>query len=59
MTNGEMMKLFHKKYPDIRVQDYRYLCHEMFTNDLYGITIWLENGDVIEYYPKEGNQNDK
>lgn len=58
MTNRDIAKLFHVKYPDMRIQDYRYLCHEMFTNDLYGITIWLENGDVIEYYPKEGKQNE-
>ena len=56
MTNGEIYKTFEEKYliyPKVRVKDYRPLCPELFTHDLVGITIWLENGDVIQYYPKE------
>lgn len=53
MTNGEILKTFGEKYPKLRVKDYRPLAPELFTNDLMGITIWLENGDVIQYYPKE------
>jgi len=43
---------------ELRVKDYRPLCPELFTHDLKGITIWLKNGDVIQYYPKEA-QGDK
>ena len=58
MTNGEILKTFGEKYPKLRVKDYRPLCPELHTHDLVGITIWLENGDVIQYYPKEA-QGDK
>jgi DNA polymerase-3 subunit alpha len=34
-----------------KVEDYRPICHELFTDGKPGITIWLKNGDVIEYYP--------
>ena len=47
MTNGEILKTFGEKYPKLRVKDYRPLAPELFTKDLKGITIWLENGDVI------------
>lgn len=53
MTNGEVLKIFCEKYPEINTIDYRPLCPELFTKNLIGITIWLENGDVIQYYPKE------
>lgn len=52
MTYGDLIKLFKTKYPDLKYKDYRPIAHEMFTDHLKGITIWLENGDVIEYYPK-------
>lgn len=53
MTNSEILKIFDEKYPGIKEVDYRPLCPELFTKNLIGITIWLENGDVIQYYPKE------
>lgn len=53
MTNGEILKIFGGKYPKLKVEDCRPLCPELFTKNLIGITIWLENGDVIQYYPKE------
>lgn len=53
MTNGEILTIFHEKYPGIRAVDFRPLCPELFTKNLIGVTIWLENGDVIQYYPKE------
>lgn len=53
MTNAEVLNLFKEKYPKSEVTDYRPLCPEMFTKELKGITIWLGNGDVIQYYPKE------
>ena len=56
MTIGEALKIFRDKYPKIKVKDYRPLAPELFTKDLKGITIWLENGDVIQYYPKEAQE---
>lgn len=53
MTNSEILKVFNEKYPELKMVDYRPLCPEIFTKDLIGITIWLDNGDVIQYYPKE------
>lgn len=59
MTNGDILKTFNEKYPELKVQDYRPLCPEMFTHDLVGVTIWLDNGDVLQYYPKEAQKDDK
>lgn len=53
MTNGEMLDIFYQKYPELKVEDYRPLCPEIHTKDLIGITVWLKNGDTIQYYPKE------
>ena len=58
MTNGDILKIFCVKYPKLRVKDYRPLCPELFTKDLKGITIWLENGDIIQYYPKEAQEEE-
>ena len=38
-------------FPFADVDDYRPICHELFTDGKQGVTIWLKNGDVIEYYP--------
>ena len=59
MTNGEILKLFKERYSDINVIDYRPLCPELFTNDLVGVTIWLDNGDVLQYYPREAQPIEK
>ena len=56
MTNGDILKTFREKYPKLMVKDYRPLSPKLYTNDLVGITIWLENGDVIQYYPKEARE---
>ena len=52
ITNQNIFDCFHENYPDVRVQDYRPLCSELFTKNKIGITIFLENGDIIQYYPK-------
>jgi len=59
LTHRDILNGFKATYPYLTVIDYRPICHELFTDDKLGITIWLENGDVIEYYPKvdeEGEQ---
>ena len=58
MTYGDLLKLFVEKYPELKMTDYRPICPELFTKDLKGITIWLENGDVIQYYPKEAQEEE-
>ena len=56
MTNEEILRLFNRKYLEMSPIDYRPLCPELFTKDLVGITIWLDNGDVLQYYPKEAQK---
>lgn len=56
MTNEEILNRFEGVFPFAKVDDFRPLCHELFTDGKQGITIWLENGDVIEYYPHNGGE---
>ena len=53
MTLKEILNRFKDEFPLTKIDDYRPLCHELFTDGKQGITIWLVNGDIIEYYPKE------
>lgn len=50
-TYKEILNKFEDSFPSVKVDDYRPICHELFTDDKEGITIWLDNGDVLEYYP--------
>lgn len=51
MTNKEILDDFRSKY-QITVSDYRPLCAE-FAENMEGITIWTDEGDVILYFPKQ------
>lgn len=51
MTFEEVLNKFKDVFPFAEVDDYRPLCHELFTDGKPGITIWLKNEDIIEYYP--------
>ena len=53
MTYDDLLNKFHDVFPLAEVDDYRPICHELFTDGKVGITVWLKNGDVIEYYPAE------
>lgn len=53
LINEELFSLFKENYPNIEVEDYRPLCPQLFTTNLQGITIWLKNGDIIQYYPRQ------
>lgn len=55
MTHEEILNRFKHEFPLAKIDDYRPICHELFTDDKQGITIWLDNGDIIEYYPKGGD----
>ena len=56
MTYEEILNKFKNNFPSAMVNDFRPICHKEFTDGKQGITIWLDNGDVIEYYPKENNE---
>lgn len=51
MTFQDVLDKFADTFPLVKVVDYRPICHEIFTDGKPGITIWLDNGDTIEYYP--------
>jgi len=48
LTNEEIYKLFLTRHPQAKVSDYRPLMNV----EGQGITVWLENGDVILYFPE-------
>lgn len=52
MTYEEILSKFKDEFPLVKIDNYRPICHELFTDDKQGITIWLDNGDIIEYYLK-------
>lgn len=54
MTNEEIMNQFAEKYPDMNFIDYRPLIMD-YVEGKEGIIIWLDNGDCIIYFPKEGD----
>ena len=51
VTYRNILDKFHDAFPFSKVEDYRPICHELFTDEKVGITLWLDNGDIIEYYP--------
>ena len=59
MTIDEILNKFDRAFPLAMIDDYRPICHELFTDGKEGLTIWLKNGDVIEYYPKAENDAQK
>lgn len=56
MTFDKILNKFTDTFPFVNVDDYRPICHELFTDGKEGITVWLDNGDVIEYYPNESEE---
>ena len=53
MTNQDIYNIFRKRYPDMKVSDYRPLSN-LFRPKGQGITIWTDNNDVILFSQKEG-----
>ena len=51
MTYKELLNIFKDRFPFAKYEDYRPICHKLFTDDKVGITLFFENGDIIEYYP--------
>jgi hypothetical protein len=62
MTYNDLIDKFDDTFPFAKINDYRPICHELFEQGKVGITIWLENGDMVVYYPKieseENNETD-
>jgi hypothetical protein len=58
MTFKECLNKFHESFPLAEVDTYRPVCYEMFQADRGGMTIWLKNGDMVVYYPKQEAKND-
>ena len=52
MTYDELLDRFKDTFHFAEIDDYRPVCHELFTEGKEGITIWLKNGDMVVYYPK-------
>mgnify|MGYP003299554865 CR=1 FL=1 len=50
-----MLDNFKKHYPQLKneISDYRPLSNVFIPNNRKGITIFLKNGDIIQYYPME------
>ena len=59
MTNKNLLMKFKNDFPFVKVSDFRPICHELFTDGKQGITIWLEDGSVIEYYPNMKDDNER
>ena len=56
MTNKEIFDIFCKRYPQIKVEDYR----PFEPNQVSGkqvITIWTDKGDVILFLPNGDEPN--
>ena len=53
MRNGEILQKFMDNYPSMKNKMivYRPLCLD-FVKDRVGVNIWLENGDILLYFPK-------
>ena len=52
MTFIDVLNKFNDEFPQAEVDDYRPLS-DLFLKGKSGITIWLKNGDMIMYCPKE------
>ena len=56
MTNKEIYIIFMTRYPNMPIDDYRPLSN-IHRPKGQGITLWTDNGDMILYFPKEGEQD--
>ena len=52
LTNEAIYKIFREKHPDLQVTGYR-PADITFVEGMRGITIWLENGDTLLYFPSQ------
>lgn len=59
MTWGELYKQFKKEYPKKEVSDYRPFVEGYLPRRRAGIIVWLKNGDVLAYFPKNTEEEGK
>ena len=58
MTNRDIYKMFCNEYQNISVADYRPLAGNVFTENRQGITLFMENGDILLYFPATEKRSD-
>ena len=56
MTNEDLYRLFRSTYPEIQPVDYR-PAESMFVKGRAGITIGIDNGDMLMYFPNKDALN--
>jgi hypothetical protein len=54
MTNGDLMYLFRQRFPELTPVDFRPPA-TAYVSKRVGLTIWLDNGDIILWFPGEGD----
>ena len=54
MTNQKLINLFRERFPDIDIDDARPYDIELIKGRV-GITIYLKNGDILQYFPNPEN----
>lgn len=57
MTNEKLIRLFKQRFPDIDVDDFRPWSIEL-VKGRFGITVYLKNGDILQYFPNPENDLD-
>ncbi len=55
-TNEDLFRIFCDKYPEMHVSDYSPL-DQAFTKGRCGITIFIDNGDTLLYFPEVKNED--
>lgn len=55
LTNGDLMDIFRERFPELHPIDFRPPSGE-YAKDKKGLTIWLDNGDIILWFPKGGDE---
>jgi hypothetical protein len=58
MTFDDLLNKFSDTFPFAEIGDYRPVCHELFENGKVGIAVWLTNGDMVVYYPKQAESEE-
>ena len=59
MTWGDIYKQFTKEFPKAEATDYRPYVEGYLPFRRTGIIVWLKNGDVLAYLPKNAGAEDE
>lgn len=55
MTNGDLISMFTQRFPNLHLVDMRPLYRDYVVGRV-GLTIWLDNGDIILWFPQIGEE---